>query len=376
MDFDPEVIYYDLCLRNFQSSVDKHLRFSETRDSPLVRVANDYLLSVVRFQIDSFSLPVWFCDIQKNQGDVDLTPYSIILQCTDTFGNVYTPDPTYIKWVCPVVGTPAPLPPNQRPNGFQDFSSDYYKSHNYEYLIKLVNQCFDDAFVELVKLIDSISSVDVPFMKWNSERNCAELYVRLSHYAPNSSPGIKIFINEPLAALFNSFPFMKYLNNSQSMRFQVLTDPFGGSDVVELYSNPNPFIKVTQNYSTLSQASPISSIVFTTSTMPVVANQLSAPIILDNGQVINLTPTTSDIYQNIITDFIADESLYRDGGALLYIPSGNYRYISLVGQQEIKQIDINVYYRDKLGNLNVYLLPAGASASMKLMFIKKSLISK
>lgn len=376
MDSDPDVMYYDLCLRNFQSSVDKHLRFSETRDSPLVRVANDYLLSVVRFQIDTFSLPVWFADIQKNQGDVNLTPYSIILQCTDTFGNVYTPAPTYINWVCPVVGTPVPLAPNLRPNGFQDFSSDYYKSYNYEWLIKLVNQCFDNAFVELVKLFGGVAAVDPPFLRWDSNRNCADLFVRLSHYAPNSSPGIKIFINEPLAALFNSFPFIKYLNNSPEMRFQLLCDPFGGSDVVELYSNPNPFIKVTQNYSTLAQASPISSILFTTSTMPIAPNQLSAPIILDGSQVINLAANTSDIYQNIITDFIADESQYRAGGALLYVPSGNYRYISLIGSQEIKQIDINVYYRDKLGNLNIFLLPAGASASMKLMFIKKSLISK
>jgi len=121
----------------------------------------------------------------------------------------------------------------------------------------------------------------------------------------------------------------------------------------------------------VAQWSPISSIIFSSTILPVVANQLSNPIILDSGSVIQFSDNTSSIYLNIITDMVADENIYRPN--LLYSPEGEFRFIDLVGSQDIKNIEVTVYWRDKLGYLREFYLPAGGSASMKIMFKKKNI---
>lgn len=55
---------------------------------------------------------------------------------------------------------------------------------------------------------------------------------------------------------------------------------------------------------------------------------------------------------------------------LLYVPSAEYRFISLVGHDEIRTVDIGVFWKDKKGNLVPFVLQSGASASIKVLFRK------
>ena len=64
-----------------------------------------------------------------------------------------------------------------------------------------------------------------------------------------------------------------------------------------------------------------------------------------------------------------DENIYKPN--LLYTPNGEYRYVSLIGSQDIRNIEISLYWKDKLGYLREFFLPAGCSASIKIMFKKK-----
>jgi hypothetical protein len=55
---------------------------------------------------------------------------------------------------------------------------------------------------------------------------------------------------------------------------------------------------------------------------------------------------------------------------ILYVPSGQYRYITLQGNQPLNQIDINIFYQLKTGELIPFMLTNGGTASIKILFEK------
>ena len=138
--------------------------------------------------------------------------------------------------------------------------------------------------------------------------------------------------------LLNSFPSVQYSITSPYNKIYQLSIYSNLANTIYFPQNNNPFIKIDQEYPTIQQWTPVSSIVFTTATIPVAANQLSAPIQFINGQIVQLASSNS-YAQPIITDFIVDpETPYPP--TILYIPSGQYRYISLVSDQPLNQINI------------------------------------
>jgi hypothetical protein len=92
------------------------------------------------------------------------------------------------------------------------------------------------------------------------------------------------------------------------------------------------------------------------------------PALIING-VNQQQSGNNNIQSQVITDFATD-GIYKP--IITYIPSGEYRRVSLVGDKPLSNIDISVYYKDRQGRLNPVLLPAGCSISIKLLFEKKS----
>jgi hypothetical protein len=120
-------------------------------------------------------------------------------------------------------------------------------------------------------------------------------------------------------------------------------------------------------YSTLYLWSPISSIVFTSSTLPIHPSISSSPVLIREGTIISpnsIEPNT----RKIITDLVAVDS-YKP--YLVYTPSSQYRYIDMIGGSALKDIDIQVYYQDKNGILNEFKLSSGSSCSLKILFERK-----
>ena len=56
---------------------------------------------------------------------------------------------------------------------------------------------------------------------------------------------------------------------------------------------------------------------------------------------------------------------------MTYVPSAEYRRITLFGNQPISNLDLNIYFRTKLGNLVPFRLSSGGSVMLKLGFFKK-----
>ena len=74
-------IYYDLVVTNLKSDKTEpiQIQFNENRAKSILSNTGEYDLSIVRFSVDTQTLPVWIPEIQSNQSDRDLTIYSVSL---------------------------------------------------------------------------------------------------------------------------------------------------------------------------------------------------------------------------------------------------------------------------------------------------------
>jgi hypothetical protein len=91
-------------------------------------------------------------------------------------------------------------------------------------------------------------------------------------------------------------------------------------------------------------------------------------VIYLNGSATQLNNTYKN-FSNIISDISTDEMVYKP--ELLFVPAAEYRRIDLQNDQPLTQIDIQVFWKDKLGFIRAFSLPPNASCSMKILFERK-----
>jgi hypothetical protein len=155
---------------------------------------------------------------------------------------------------------------------------------------------------------------------------------------------------------------------------QLLVADYQGINTILLPTNPiapavaTVYTQMFQEFSTIDTWSPVASIVFTSNTLPIISNQLSAPLIFNNGQTSTGIGNNANFAQ-VITDFVTNQQVFKPN--ILYTPTAEYRRIDMTGNTPLTNIDINVYWRDKLGQLIPFLLASGATATIKFLFEKK-----
>lgn len=366
----PEYKYLDLVIRSFQESstvTRRQLRFEDYRDVPIVNDASAYKLSVQRFSIDTFQLPCLFFQIKRNQANANLGAYSVTLEYDDNLGAPYpTSGETNLIWVPQNADIPAPPAPDANPNDLQIFD-EYYWAYSWEHLIDIVNTTFETAMTALIAAVPALAGVQPPWLSWNAESQTATLYARESPFNTDAFPRINIYFNRTLYSIFNSFNFLSFdAPVAVGMEKRLIVRPYSGSKVVTLpFFGSDDLIYHTQEVTTVANMSPVSSVLFTSSTLPVVSNDMSLPMIFLDGNQLALGKTYSNT-ENVISDFETDEDGYRP--SLLYTPN-EFRYISMYNNNTpIKMVDINVWWKDYLGILRPFYLPPGASASIKILF--------
>ena len=167
----------------------------------------------------------------------------------------------------------------------------------------------------------------------------------------------------PSPALNSIIPY-SFLSTYTNASTGVVTIPTTGTDN---YSHQKLLIKQGQEISTIDTWTPVNAIVFTTTSIPIIVNQFTA------SSSIGSNPPSSSLdnaFAFIITDLQSNQQGYRPN--ILLTPK-IYRMIDLTGNQPLKNIDINVFWRTKTGNLIPFTLASGAMSSIKLLFQKKVL---
>ena len=140
------------------------------------------------------------------------------------------------------------------------------------------------------------------------------------------------------------------------------TTPLGETTTTNLY------LQTFQEFSTTINWTPVESIVFVSNTLPIISNQLASPLIFNENQIITGEGNNAKFAQ-IITDVISNNQSYKPN--VLYQPTAEYRMVGMSGNRPLTNVDISVFWRNRLGNLIPLNLLSGGSCSIKFLFRKK-----
>lgn len=381
---NPDMVYYDIVSTNFQTTTTEEpfLRFNETRTNPIIDNTGEYYLSIVRFSIDTYNLPNIIMEIQPQQANINLSIYSVTLEYDDGLGVITPSTQEYVIWNPQNKNARIPIAPNATNSGFQEIT-EYYYCYQFQYFLGLVNTAFGNAFASLVANTGGgaspIAGTFQPVLTWDVTSNKAIIQAPTGFYDNDLAAKIKIYMNPPLFALFNSFPNLSFgtgASVSLGRNYQLLINDFAGINTILLPTNVTPpatqtiWTQVFQEFATIDTWSPVASLVFTSNTMPIVSNQLSAPLIFNNG-VSSTGIGNNANFAQIITDMVTNQQVFKPN--VLYSPTAEYRRVDMTGNTPLSNIDINVYWRDKLGQLVPFTLASGATASIKFLFERKEI---
>jgi hypothetical protein len=140
----PNYIYYDLIQTNLENSDTDapQCQFNERRNQEFIQNPEDYQFSIVRFMIDTPSLPLFRPTIQyivppdDTVISPDLTIYSVSLKLNTAVATdgVYSSSEViqkFISWETQDETKTAPNAPYYNSNGLQDNSTGYYNCYSY-----------------------------------------------------------------------------------------------------------------------------------------------------------------------------------------------------------------------------------------------------
>jgi len=398
---DPTHIYLDVNVCNNsisnENSSPQQIIFNSKRDVDYITNTSDYLVSVARFSLDC-RLPVCVpqIDLTYNGGmfDPDLggyrTIYSTTLKISYELPNPYTgsvyieSDQTFLDFRPQNVHLPYPTEPLITMK--QVYDNRYFYIESVQYMMALVNNMFERAWSNLINKWDAervikpylpefpASALSPPFLIYNYDGNFtlnADPYL-------NSTPleqgrTIELFLNSSLFTLFNGLSSYTYgydninSSNGKNHLIQFLT-PFQTTT----YDERN-YIFVITEYPVVPFWSPISSIVFTSQGIPVRPTNVAPTNVFGNSSNLGSTNNNAGLSPEL-TDFDINLITGLEGRSILYYaPQGEYRFFDLNSNRPLSDINIVVYWKDKLQGLtHPMYISSGGAGTMKLLFRNKN----
>lgn len=397
----PSHVYYNLTVKNYSESVDnkQQIRFSESRQSAIIKDCSQYDLSIVRFNLTTASLPVYIAEIKPGQSQTDpnemLHSITMDIRRGNTGSTIYCTQPEHLEWIPQDLSTSKPSAPSSNPDRYYLQSvSDYYYAYNFEHLCKIINNTFASLTTSLSAFDAYFQDIPPPFIVFDHSNNKFCIIAKQNIFSTDrtfpSSIGdkeiyVNIYFNRSLYNLFSTFYFIKqdplkiqpYLNesyNSLNMHYQLKLDSFNDTNVLQT-SNIQPlnrYLQIYQMASTVGCINPVSSIIFTSDMIPIIPCNTNKPNLLyDNNVIYYNKSQQQDGNINIISDFSPSSDMIVRSD-VSYLPSAEYRYISLVNnKQEIRSLDIQVFWCDSFGILHPVHLLSGGSCSLKILFKRK-----
>ena len=105
--------------------------------------------------------------------------------------------------------------------------------------------------------------------------------------------------------------------------------------------------------------------------IPVLPTNSTKPTIFNGEGALTNSGNNNNI-TSMITDFhSANDNAYPFSGSLSYLPSSEYRCISLnQGNEKITNIDLSVFWRSQYGSLYPLLLMPQCKCDIKILFRK------
>jgi hypothetical protein len=347
----PEYVYLNIDIMNSSQSAhfgsgNPEIKYSDSLQYEIIENPSEYEFYFSRFSAEcGVLLPIWSPEIQDGQPDINLSVYG----CTMT---VLTYSSTkYIEYV-PEFNVNAPPRP--------DLSLDnehYYYVYTYSHVVTLFNNMIQACYADLQTQYGSDFKSKCPFLAYDASSGLFSIYV------DQTDELFGLQFNSNLYSMFYSF----YFQNTN----QLVINNNGLNSVT---IGTTVYTKVTQDFPSTSMWSPISTLVFTTTKIPIVPEQSTAPLLLNDDSNLGDNFTNAQTRQKIITDIalpIDKSSDWR--GFITYTPTFP-RIMNLDSISPLKDIDINLFFKDKSsGKLIPVCIGNGGNVNMKLCFKRKAI---
>ena len=376
----PHHVYYDASIINNDQSGTKpppRLNFQDIRSTPVLSSPELYELSVVRFNLQTAnSLPIWIPMIQLDSPyeNPNLTTYSLTMTYTIN-GEINSSGQVFVEYI--------PTNLNQKlPSikSLEDTHIPYYYVYSFNTIVTMLNNCLNEAFQRLSNATGfngiNLPTQNRPYFEWDNNAQKFILSADVIGFDNKIQNHISIHCNTALYTLISSF--QAFYNgydvfDSQNYTFNLSKDPRGLNTyrINSTYS----VIQLFQEYSTGALFTPISSIVFSTSLIPVLPSNTAKPSVVDGDGSLISTGNNNNI-SSMITDFeVQENSGYGFSGVLSYTPTAEYRMIDLnnSSSEKLNNIDITVFWKDQYSNLHPLYLQPGCKCDLKILFRKKKL---
>jgi len=374
VDADPVHIYVDLDITNsnFDGTLaPRQVVFNEIRNTPYILQPSKYVFSVVRFELQTQTLPVFIPLISPNPldaTDFNHTPYKIGIVYR---GQEHTMNIQFVNQI----NVPNPTPPTATILP----TNNYYFCYTYQQFLNCVN----NALTALCALFSpAIAIPPVFYFDEDSYR------IKFSGLASiwNSGTGVnpitdtaQIYMNEPLHSLFSGFDFIDYGRPPPNPTINPLQyrmksyAKFGNVSTNPLAANTSlPYVIMTSEQIDAAVWNPIKSLVFTSGLIPLLPTLSGPPKSLETSAGTYSSYGNNSNLSTQMTDFevgFSASNTYKQ--TVNYQPSSEYRLIDIQSDLPISSIQVSVFWKDANGFLHPFYLDGGQSGNIKLMFRRK-----
>lgn len=339
-----DIIYYNISIAN--NTRDKIiLRYEDTRSGVILEDPSKYQVAVARFNVPGIDIPITLFDDTED------------LYVRLTWDNCGVNEP--VKFIV---------------RKTVDARKTTYENAVYsisQYL-DMVNEAYSIAIAKLALVCPTFPPVDEqgdpiivlpPVFQFDPTTRLISFYVDAEYYdisVRQELPYVGVLMNLALYSKFSTFDSFAVRNelvvkdpveDSYYDKFQqlIIRAPFEGSPI-------EGFIKVTQEYDSLSLLNDAHTIVFESAALPLSTEYIPATVQNRNSS------------RAIITDFLMPP-VSNDRSDIQFAGTGlELRWIDLVSDIPLRSIDLTGYWQDKAGNLFALTIPEYDLFTCKLAF--------
>lgn len=340
---DESHIYVNLNQYN-TGLIDEPINIQKIYSEVILPNSSDYEMSVIRFDLYGINIPI-----------INLENYFV--------GGVAPNTILEIKFVYNATQF-------IRPIVWQSFSSvpNDYLYYDYNHISTVFNNTLNLLTSDVNAAFPGTINI-APRLEYDPLTTRYAFYAEKTVFTDSLPNPVEVWLNGTLYDLFQNLPSIFFQNatgTSQSftrLKINQILNPYSALDNSKIISGIDHWSMI-QNTQALIALNSANSIVLT-SDLPIVEEYISSigGISSDN---------TATIQYPIVSDFILDsENGYQTFNHIVYVPSAQYRMLSLSGSRPIQSIKLKMFWSDANGKLNPLLLAPKRRVNIKILFRKK-----
>jgi hypothetical protein len=376
---EPDNVYFNIDLLNDgtpdnappvgspYTSEFKPATFDQTRGNAIINRARDYYLSVIRFKVPLYTVPVMIWPVELGQDNPLVSSMKIGMTYENSGVIPPVPRQTVIFNVVLQPRTYFPAPPNtgpftEQPNTQYTWVYDY---GNVTDSVTVTLKAIQDQLLDQINAINTSvipAELEGPFFEYDADSekfyfDLLSLYYQISVDDPSPIPVIQIFWNTEFQRFFTGFKTEVDID-------KLITTDFNARILRVIKNNylANPIATdsqlVPQQWISTQTWDPMRNLFF--------ESNLSAL----KGEL-----TTEDSsFKKIMIDAVPSEFALPPRTDYIYFPNNNLRLIDIIDNSDIKKIQFAVKWIDIYGYEHLIYIPPFSYLNIKLLFQKKSLI--